>query len=72
LGIGIIISLGKFYYDPKYSARFGSLAKLVKAGKSIKRDVEEWLSGQDTYTLHIPARKLFPRKPYTVTNTDDV
>jgi len=34
--------------------------------------VEEWLSAQNTYTLHKPVRKRFPRNPYTVTNIDDV
>ena len=51
---------------------FGSVAKLVKAGKINKRAVEEWLSGQDRCTLHKPVRKRFPRSPYTVTNIDDV
>ena len=66
------MSLGNIYYDPKHAAGFGSVAKLVKASKSKKRDVEEWLSGQNTYTLHKPVRKRFPRNPYTVTNIDDV
>jgi len=30
------------------------------------------LSSQNTYTLHKPGRKKFPRNPYTVTNIDDV
>jgi transposase InsO family protein len=34
--------------------------------------VEEWLPGEDTYMLHKPVRKRFPRNPYTVTNLDDV
>jgi len=45
---------------------------LVKGGKNNKRAVEEWLSGQDTYTLHKPVRKRSPRNLYTVTNIDDV
>jgi hypothetical protein len=41
LGIGTIKnSLGKVYYDPKHAAGFGSVAKLVKAGKINKRDEE--------------------------------
>ena len=67
----IIKSLGKVYYDPKHADGFGSVAKLVKASKNYKRDVEELLSGQDTYTLHKPVRKRFPRNPYTVTNIDN-
>ena len=48
------MSFGKVYYDPKHAAEFGSLEKLVKASKHKKRDVEEWLTGQNTYTLHKP------------------
>jgi hypothetical protein len=66
------MSLSKVYYDPKHAEGLGSVAKLVKARKSKKRDVEEWLTGQDTYTLPKPARKSVPRNPYTVTNIDDV
>jgi len=66
------MSLGKIYYDPKHAAGFSSAAKLVRAAKSNKRNVEKWLSGQDTYTLHKPVRKRFPRNLYIVTNIDDV
>jgi len=66
------MSLGKVYYDPKHAAGFTSVAKLVKACKNNKRAVEEWLSGQDTYTLHKPVGKSFTRNLYTVTNIDDV
>ena len=67
----LIMSLGKVYYDPKHPAGFGSVAKLVKASKNKKRFVEKRLSSQNTYTLHKPVRKKFPRNPYTVTNIDD-
>jgi hypothetical protein len=33
---------------------------------------EEWLSGENTYPLHKPVRKIFPRNPYTAKNIDDV
>jgi hypothetical protein len=45
------MSLGKIYYDPKHAAGFWSVAKLVKASKSKKGVLEEWLSGQNTHTL---------------------
>jgi len=48
----IVIFLSKIYYDPKYSAGFGSVAKLVKSSKNKKRNVEDWLYGQNTYSLH--------------------
>jgi hypothetical protein len=66
------MSLDKVYYNPKQPASFSSVAKLVKATKHKKKDVQEWLSAQDTYTLHKVARKRFPRNPYTLTNIDDV
>ena len=68
----IIMSLGNVYCDPKLPAGFGSVAKLVKASKDKERDVEDWLSSQDTYTLHKQVRKRFPRNAHTVTNIDDV
>jgi hypothetical protein len=52
--------------------RFSSVTKLVQNANSNKKDVQEWLSAEDTYTLHKPVRKRFPRNPYTVTNLDDV
>jgi len=64
--------LGKIYYDPKHAAGFGSVAKMVKEGKCSKRDVEEWLSGHDSYTLYKPVRNWKPKNPYTVKNIDDV
>ena len=66
------MSVGKIYYDPKHTAAFSSVAKLVSAAKSSKRSVEEWLSGQDTCTLHKTVRKRFLRNSYTVTNFDDI
>jgi hypothetical protein len=55
------MSLGKVYYDPKHSAGFGYVVKLVKASKNKKKDVDEWLAGQNTYTLHKPVRNKFPQ-----------
>jgi hypothetical protein len=34
------MSLCKVYYDPKHAAGLGSVAKLVKASKNKKSDVE--------------------------------
>ena len=66
------MSLGNVYYDPNHPAIFGSVAKLIKASKNKKKDVEERLSIQNMYNLHKHVRKRFPRNPYTVTNIDDV
>jgi hypothetical protein len=56
-----VMSLIKIYYDPKHTARFSSVEKLVSAAKSSKRNVEEWLSGENTYILHKSVRKRFSR-----------
>ena len=46
--------------------------KQVKASKAKKIDLEECFSGQNTYTLHKPVSKMFPRNPYTVININDI
>jgi len=66
------MSLRKVYCDSKYTTGFGTVAKLVKAIINKKRDVEEWLSGQNTYTLHKHEFKSFPQYPCMLTNTDEV
>ena len=66
------MALGKVYYNPKHPGGFGSVAKLVSTSKNKKRDVEEWLSGQNTYTIQKPVRKNFPCNPCSVANIDDV
>jgi hypothetical protein len=56
------------YYDPRNPASYGGIVRLAHAfrGKKKKADVIEWLQSQDTYTLHRPARKRFPRNSYIV------
>jgi transposase InsO family protein len=66
----------KVYYDPANPGSFGGISPLVRAlqqrkkkknkGKPTRRRVIDWLSGQDTYTLHKPVRKRFPRNRYVV------
>ena len=57
----------RIYYDPSHEGSFGGVEKLKKAvheetGKKPQSgNVEEWLSAQNAYTLHKPARKVFPR-----------
>ena len=42
---------------------FGGVERLRKAIKNVKtNDVKNWLSYQDTYTLHKPVRYRFPRR----------
>lgn len=56
----------KLYYDPRKPGSFGGIAALARATRLPKRRVVEWLRAQDTYTLHKPARKRFPRNRYAV------
>ena len=67
-----VVSLGKLYYDPKNTAGFSSVAELVSTTESNRRNVEEWLPGQDTYALRQPVHKRLRLNPYTVTNIDDI
>jgi hypothetical protein len=63
----------KVYYDPARVAGFSTLARLSKAVKPETRTaIKSWLEEQDTFTLHRPVRKRFPRNPYTVNNLMDV
>lgn len=59
--------LKRLYYDPKLPSGFSSLRNLHQAVKKYRKgikleQVRDWLSKQDPYTLHAPARfKKFPR-----------
>ena len=59
----------ELYYNANNPASYGGIAPLARAlrNKRIpKSKVVDWLKTQDTYTLHRPARKRFPRNPYLV------
>ncbi len=69
--------LNRIYYDPKHPAGFGSvqdLYKLVKNEKPLLKvtipKIKEWLRRQDTYTLHKPVRRKFPRNKIMVFGMD--
>ena len=55
-------TLKRIYYDTQSPGSFGGVARLSKASKTKKQNVQRWLSFQDTYTLHKPLRKKFPRR----------
>ena|SRR5436190_1255472 len=57
------------YFDPNNPASYGGINPLLRAARKqnfTKRQVLDWLQSQDTYTLHKPARKRFPRNRYIV------
>lgn len=62
--------LKRIYYDISHPASYGSIAKLTKEmhGKLTREQIKTWLRAQETYTLHKPMRKRFPRNRYVVSN----
>ena len=60
--------LERVYYNTEHPASFGGASRLVAAsgGRRTERDTRDWLSGQDAYTLHKPARTRFLRRPTLV------
>ena len=73
--------LRKIFYTPKQGASFAGISQLkqaIKHDKNIKRKtknltkkIKEWLSYQDTATLHKPARRHFQRSKVIVNGIDD-
>ena len=62
---------GKLYFDLYlYFSTFKRLHAAAR-GRTVG-ELREWLEAQDTYTLHRPFRKKFPRNPYTVNNIMEV
>ena len=62
--------LNSIYYDTKQTGSFGGIDRLRRAshpalGASVK-EVKQWLSEQDTYTLHKPVRYRFRRRRFVV------
>ena len=69
--------LQKLYYDPSETNSFSSVDKLWKSVKSqeayknVKRkDIVKWLQRQDTFTLHRPIKRKFPRNKVIVPHVD--
>jgi len=60
--------LSNIYYNPSNAAGFSGVKRLVNEakGKYSTKEIKQWLSSQDTYTLHKPARKRFPRNRFVV------
>ena len=61
-------TLSLIYYDP---ARVGNLGGIGSLERASKRSARKWLSTQDTYSLHKPTRRRFPRRRVIVSGIDD-
>src|SRR6266516_4532136 len=53
-------TLKETYYDPAKTGSFGGVNALSKA--TDNRNAKEWLSTQETYTLHKPVRRRYKRR----------
>ncbi len=64
---------GAYFHPPEPVAYTGARNILTKYKNEIEKNkIKNWLNAQNTYTLHRPIRRKFPRLHYTVTNIDDV
>ena len=65
------------YYDPASEGCFGGKNRLKQgvynsSGPVLNdREVDQWLAGEDTYTLHKPARINYPRNRVMVYGIDE-
>ena len=67
--------LKEVYYSPGEAGSFGGVNMLFEATKRHnkvlnRRRVAAWLSDQDSYTLHKPARRRFKRNKTVVSDID--
>lgn len=60
------------YQDPAYPGSYGGVDSVYRAleGKVSRRKIKKWLSTQNAYTLHKPARKNFTRGRVMVSGID--
>src|SRR5271167_2894922 len=56
--------LSRIYYDPDNPASYGGANALSRASGVPLKDVQQWLKGQSTYSLHKPARKRYLTRQY--------
>ena len=63
-------TLSAVYFDEKHPASYGAAKSLEKHTRLKPQIVGEWLSMQDTYTLHKPVRRKFKRRK-TIANKID-
>ena len=57
--MGGVVNLRRYYFEP---ARPGAFGGVFKHPKFKTKEIKEWLSHQDTYTLHKPIRRRFQRR----------
>lgn len=65
--------MNQIYYNTKSPGSFGGVDALYRQlkGKNTKKEIKQWLSGQDTYTLHKPVQRRFLRNRVIVNGIND-
>lgn len=59
------------YYNPRHAGSFSGVDKAYRAQKSLSRkEVKQWLKGEDAYTLHKPVAYRFRRNRVVVSGLD--
>lgn len=69
--------LRKIYYDPAQPGSLGGVRALYRNAKKVlknltQKQVEEWLSGQDAYTLHRKAVTRFKTRKFLSRGINDI
>src|SRR5271157_365672 len=62
--------LNDIYYDVRHVAGYRGVEPLQRAAHMGRRLTRDWLRSQRTYTLHKPARKRYPTRPYKTAGID--
>ena len=57
-----LLTMDAAYFNPLSASSFGGVQRLQRETKNSLRDVKDWLSGVDAYTLHKPVRLRFRRR----------
>src|SRR5688572_8471110 len=58
------------YYEPEFPGSFGGVRRLGRNVSAKTRMVRNFLSHQNTYTLHKRARKMYPTRRVEVYGVD--
>src|SRR3954465_7551048 len=62
------IELKDIYYNPYLPGSFGGVKALAKAANT--KHAKGWLEAQETYTLHKPVRRKYPRRKMICVGVD--
>ena len=60
------------YYNPRLTGSFGGINALRRQVNIPIQSLKQWLSAQDSYTLHKPIRKRFLRRRVYAKGIDDI